>query len=64
MTMNDKKPFLRWLSTMPNNRVYDASIYGCNVGVAPCACSIIEIKIDPIRYTAKPTTLAAFGAIQ
>jgi hypothetical protein len=36
-----------------NNQVRDAPISRADVGVAPCACSIIEIKIDLSRHTAQ-----------
>lgn len=36
-----------------NNRVCDIPISRCDVGVAPGACFIIEIKIDFSRHTAQ-----------
>ena len=39
--------------TSHNNRVCDAPISVFAVGVAPCACSIIKIKIDLSRHTAQ-----------
>jgi len=36
-----------------NNRVCDALIARFDVGVAPCACFIIEIKTDLSRLTAQ-----------
>jgi hypothetical protein len=34
------------LPTSANNRVCDAQISLCDVGVAPCSCSIIEIRVS------------------
>jgi hypothetical protein len=36
-----------------NNRVCDVPIFVSDVGVAPCACSIIKIKIDLSRHAAQ-----------
>jgi hypothetical protein len=40
-----------------NNRVCDAPISRCDVGGAPCACFIIEIKIDLSSRTAQAARL-------
>jgi hypothetical protein len=40
-------------TTAFNNQVCNAPISISDVGVAPCACSIIEIKIDLSRHTAQ-----------
>ncbi len=37
-------------ATPTNNRICDAPISISDVGVAPCACSFIELKIDLSRH--------------